>query len=93
MSLVKPPDPELLQNMSVKEQMAYMARHAQATLSRSSSVDGDNVCPQSTSGAADPASTEKPADARTPKGTVSIPKKTPAIYPMLALILQRGGQL
>ena len=36
MSLVKPPDPELLQGLSLKEQREYMAQHAERTLSQTS---------------------------------------------------------
>ena len=36
MSLVKPPDPEILQGMSLKDQREYMAQHAERTLSQTS---------------------------------------------------------
>ena len=39
-ALVKPPDPEILQSMSIKDQREFMAQWAEATLSDSGSRPG-----------------------------------------------------
>lgn len=43
MSMVKPPDPELMQGLSLAAQRELMAQHAEKVMSQPSSIQGSSV--------------------------------------------------